>query len=80
MKRSKQKAEKKSGTALALIISGLALIIILSLLDGFVYSFVNTVHHIVSDLTVDLKVHAYIAGFVLLIYGLYKMSRSWQRK
>lgn len=69
---SKQ-AKKKDGNV-TFIVAGLALIIIVSLIDDFPFAFLNAIQHIISDLTVDIKVHAYIAGLILLMYGLYKRT------
>jgi len=66
------KGKQKKDTNLTFIIAGLALIFVVSLTDGFALSFTDAIQHIISDLTIDVKVHAYIAGLVLLMYGLYK--------
>ena len=69
---SKVKGDGKKKGGLLFIAAGLGLIIFVSLMDGFSYSFVRAIDHIISDLTIDIKVHAYIAGLVLLLYGIYK--------
>lgn len=72
----KGKSKSGNGKEWLFIASGLALILAVSLIDGFTFSFVNAIQHIIFDLTAEIKVHAYIAGLVLLMYGLYKRSRS----
>lgn len=67
---------KNQDASLLFMLAGLALIIIVSLLDGFVFSFVYAIQHIISDLTVDIKVHAHIAGLVLLLYGIWRRYNS----
>jgi len=56
-----------------LIIIGIVLIIAVSLMNGFGNSFIVAVYHIINDLTVELPVHAYIAGIVLIITGIIKL-------
>jgi hypothetical protein len=67
-----RKNERRINISLPFIISGLVLIFAVSLLDGFAFSFVNALQHIYSDLTIDIKVHAYIAGLIILLYGIYR--------
>jgi len=63
---------KAEGSGIVFIVAGAALIIFISLLDGFVFSFTNATRHVISDLTIDSKVHAYIAGIILSLYGIVK--------
>lgn len=65
----KNKTERRDVNLLFIGI-GLALIIVISILDGFAASFASTIRHIISDFTIELKVHAYIAGLMLLAYGI----------
>jgi hypothetical protein len=64
----KRENNRKAG---AMIIIGASLILIVSLMEGFEKSAANTFYHIINDLTAELLVHAYIAGIVLAIFGLY---------
>ena len=75
MNKGRSKGKKKAAGHV-FIFSGLVLLLVVSLLDGFVSAFTHAIQHIIFDLTIDVKVHAYIAGIVLLMYGLYKRARS----
>ncbi|MBI4015126.1 MAG: hypothetical protein HY362_00175 [Candidatus Aenigmarchaeota archaeon] len=56
------------------ILLGLLLILYFSFVLGFVQAFSNMFSHIVKDFTIELSDHLYIAGWLLLIYGLYKLA------
>lgn len=74
--KSGRENRRKINIGLVFIISGLVLIFSVSLLDGFTFSFVNAIQHVISDLTVDIRVHAYIAGLIILAYGIYRMYKN----
>lgn len=68
----KNKTQTKKNIGLPFMICAFILILVISLLDGPIFSFVNAIQHIYSDLTINIKVHAYIVGLVLLLYGIYR--------
>ncbi len=63
-----------------LIVSGSILIIVVSLIKGGFYeAFAEALDHVMNDLTVELAVHAYIAGVVLIaigVFGYYRKKRE----
>ena len=57
------------------LIAGLALIILGTVIEGIgIVS--HAISHIYSDLTVELLIHLYIAGWILVIYGIYKLLKK----
>ena len=57
------------------LIAGLALIILGTVIEGIgIVS--HSISHIYSDLTVELLIHLYIAGWILVIYGIYKLLKK----
>ena len=58
------------------ILLGLLLIIYFSLVLGFVQAFSNMLSHIIKDFTIELPDHLYIAGWFLLLYGMYKLAKK----
>jgi len=55
---------------------GAALVILISLLYGFSQMLAEAINHLISDLTVEIVVHAYIAGLVLIAYAAYLYKRK----
>ena len=64
----KKRNNRKTGS---MIIVGAALILIVSFIEGFANAAANAFYHIINDVTSELLVHAYIAGAVLVVFGLY---------
>lgn len=55
---------------------GVSLVLFISIIYGFREMLIETVNHIIGDLTVELAVHAYIAGAVLVAYAAYLYARG----
>jgi len=58
------------------LIIGLILIVAISLAQGFEESFIGAILHIQSDLSDEIIVHLYITGWVLVLYGFYRILRN----
>ncbi len=61
------------------IVLGILLILAGLAVEGLA-AFPHLVQHVVSDLTADLPIHAFIAGWVLLAYGLVRALRQRSRE
>lgn len=55
-----------------MIAFGVIVIFIISAFQGFALTFLDMLSHIKLDLTVDLMIHLYILGWLLLLYGIMK--------
>ncbi len=62
--------------AVIYILLGLLLILSISFLFGILEVFQGMLSHIVKDFTIELSEHLYIAGWLLLLYGLYKLGKK----
>lgn len=51
-------------------LAGLAVVVALSALYGFREMLFDAVNHVRDDLTLELKVHAYILGAAMILYAL----------
>ncbi len=58
--------------SLVIIAFGAVVIFLVSMFQGFALTFIEMLSHVKSDLTVDLVIHIYILGWILLLYGIYK--------
>ncbi len=65
-----RKNKEKVQCAYFYMLIGIVLIITISLMQGS-NAFFEAMNHIINDLTNELLVHLYIAGFILLIVGVY---------
>ncbi len=59
-----------------IIFIGIILILLVSIFYGFYESFLAMIYHLIKDFTVELIEHLYIAGFVLVIVGLYRLKKK----
>lgn len=57
------------------LLAGLVLVALGLAIEGLGI-FPRTLQHLVEDLTVDLTIHLFIAGWLLLAYGLFRLSRK----
>ncbi len=60
---------------IAMVSTGAALVLTVSLLEGIEKAAANAFYHVVKDVTSELQVHAYIAGTILFAFGLYRYAR-----
>ena len=66
---------KKDKLNKLLIIIGIALILVISIFQGFYESFATMTSHLIKDFTIELIEHLYIAGFVLVIVGILGLKK-----
>ena len=60
---------------------GIVFILIISILQGFEKEIKIASEHLIKDLTDDLQVHIYLAGFILVISGIYfHLKDSYAKK
>ena len=60
-----------------LVIVGIVLLIPLSLSVGVSQALFDVAGHLVKDFTTELLEHAFIAGLILIVFGIY---RFWKKK
>ncbi len=60
----------------SIIIAGAVLIISISLLSGFLQMLTEFPQHLYKDFTAELQIHMYIAGWLLLFYGVYRLGKK----
>lgn len=70
---TRTKHERRTGPLLAIL--GALLIFGISIGYGFVESFAAMLSHVAEDLTTGLWIHAYIAGWVLVVVGMLYAAR-----
>ncbi len=71
---------KNNSKAVVMIVSGTALVLVVSLTEGFANAAANAFNHIIKDFTSELPVHAYIAGAILSIRTVYSCKEElWSR-
>ena len=76
LKRTRDKEKDKAeGRIFKIILIGIALIFLVSLIEGFGPAFTHLIVHLQQDLK-EWLIHFYILGWVLVIYGFYKLSRK----
>ncbi len=56
--------------------TGIALIVAVSIIKGFENAAIESIYHIIKDFTAELLVHAYIAGIILTIIGIIRYFRE----
>jgi len=54
----------------AFVVTGVLLVLVVSIAQGFEKSAAEAFEHVINDLTAGLMVHLYIAGVVLLAIGV----------
>ncbi len=62
------------------MLGGLLLIAAASIYNGFYETFITSLKHLKSDLTTELSIHIYIAGWIIVIYGIYKLLKNEKTK
>jgi hypothetical protein len=61
--------------AKAFIVLGIVLLIPLFLMEGLT-ALSHTALHLIEDFTVDLWVHVFIAGWILIAFGIYSFLKK----
>jgi len=67
---------KKIKKSYLFILIGFVLIVLISLIEGFSETFYHMLRHLYEDY-LELNIHLYILGFVLLFYGLYLWFKGY---
>lgn len=58
------------------MIVGLVVVLVVSFFQGFASTFDEMLRHVARDLTAELAIHVYIAGWLLFLYGLYRYAKK----
>jgi len=58
-----------------ILLAGIGIVLIFTLVFGSGI-FGGMIYHIIGDLTGELGVHVYIAGWVLIFYGLFRILKK----
>ena len=65
--------DKRSEKSLKIILAGLLIIVLISLIEGFGPTFSHMIIHLQQDLK-EWAIHLYILGWILIIYGFYRLN------
>ena len=72
----KERKIGEEGKIFKIIFSGLALILLISLTEGFGPAFTHMIAHLQDDLK-EWAIHLYILGWILVIYGFYQLRKPF---
>jgi len=75
-KKGKIKKDEKEHKTFKIILAGLLIIALISLIEGFGHTFTHMIVHLQQDFQ-EWVIHLYILGWILVIYGFYKLRKSF---
>ena len=75
LKKLLGKRKKEGDKVFNIILVGIALIILVSFVEGFGPAFTHMIDHLQGDLK-EWEIHLYILGWLLVLYGFYRLREK----